>query len=170
MTAAQTKGAKMILGTYRDREEHEKSRKQGTKKIKKIVLKASVVTTFPVSATEPSRGPCHTICHLHPALVGNGIKLFGGWWWFWIIYCTYLLFTFYTTMNLNISHWVLFLFNNGYLTKRGTPPRNIDKKGDTAFRRRWRLVISTAYSNLLRLSCSLGSSQPPTVFVFSWSV
>ena len=41
--------------------------------------------------TKPSRGPCHTICHL-PALVGNGIKLFGGWWWFWMISYTYYLF------------------------------------------------------------------------------
>ena len=44
----------------------------------KIVLTASTVATFPVSATKSSRGPCHTRRHLPPALFGNGIKLFGG--------------------------------------------------------------------------------------------
>ena len=34
-------------------------RKQGTQKSEKLVLNASVVTKFPVSATKPSRGPCH---------------------------------------------------------------------------------------------------------------
>ena len=42
----------------RDKEgENEKSRKPGAKKSKKIVLKASVVTKFPVSATEISDRP-----------------------------------------------------------------------------------------------------------------
>ena len=87
--------------TYRDKEGENVfflSRNQGTKKSKKIVLKASVVTKFPVSATKtkPSRGPCHTICHLLPALVGNGTNFFGGWWWFWKNYCT-CDYSFYTT-------------------------------------------------------------------------
>ena len=34
----------------------------------------SIARDLPVSATKPRRGPCHTICHLLPALVGNGIK------------------------------------------------------------------------------------------------
>ena len=34
----------------------------------------SIATNLPVSATKPTRGPCHTISHLLPALVGNGIK------------------------------------------------------------------------------------------------
>ena len=46
---------------------------------KKIVIKASAVTKFPVPAKKPSRGPCHTLSHLLPALGGNGIKLYGGW-------------------------------------------------------------------------------------------
>ena len=71
MNAAQTK--------EREEEEHngirkEKIREVGTRrKSKKIVLKASIVTKLPVSATKPSLGPCCTICHL-PALVNNGIK------------------------------------------------------------------------------------------------
>ena len=28
----------------------------------------------PVSATKPSRGPCHIFCHIFPALVDSGIK------------------------------------------------------------------------------------------------
>ena len=56
-----------------------------------LLLLLLYASKFPVSATKPSRGPCHTsICHL-PALVGNGIKLCGRWWRFWMIYCTYLL-------------------------------------------------------------------------------
>ena len=61
--------------TYRDKEgENKKSRKQGTKKARKSYIKTSIVTKFLVSATKPSREPCHTICHLLPALVSNGIK------------------------------------------------------------------------------------------------
>ena len=37
----------------------QKSRKQGTKQSKEIVVKASVVTKLPVSGPKPSRGPCH---------------------------------------------------------------------------------------------------------------
>ena len=36
-----------------------KAGKQGSQRIGKRVLKASVVTTFPVSAKKPSVGPCH---------------------------------------------------------------------------------------------------------------
>ena len=71
MTAAQTK--------QHEEEEHtrlckEKIRKVGSKaKSMKIVLKASMVK-LPVSATKPTGGPCHTSCHLLPALVDSGIK------------------------------------------------------------------------------------------------
>ena len=34
----------------------------------------SIATNLPVSATKRRRGPCHTVCHLLPALVGKGIK------------------------------------------------------------------------------------------------
>ena len=33
-----------------------------------------IVTNIPVSAAKSSRGPRHSICHLIPALVGNGVK------------------------------------------------------------------------------------------------
>ena len=54
----------------------EKIRKVGSKARKQeIVLKAFIVTNLPDSATtKPSRGSCHTIYHLIPTLVGNGIK------------------------------------------------------------------------------------------------
>ena len=65
--AAQTKEQDK---TYRDKAgQNKKSRKQGTKVSKQeIVLKAFIVTNLPVSATKPSREPCHTIGHLLPAL------------------------------------------------------------------------------------------------------
>ena len=54
---------------------HEKIRKTVSKtQSQEIVLKAFMVTNLPASATKPSRGPCHTICHLIPALVDNDIK------------------------------------------------------------------------------------------------
>ena len=66
---AQNKAKKVVL----------EARSKAQKKSKKIELKAPVATKFPVSVTKPSRGPYHATCHLLPALVGNGIKLFGGW-------------------------------------------------------------------------------------------
>ena len=52
------------------------SRKQGTKSSTQEdrTQGVSIATIFPVSAPKPRRGPCHTICHLLPALVSNGIK------------------------------------------------------------------------------------------------
>ena len=44
------------------------------KENKEIVLKAYIVTKLPASATKPSRGPCHTLCQVILALIGNGIK------------------------------------------------------------------------------------------------
>ena len=53
----------------------EKRRKEGSEtKRKKIVLEASIGTELPISATKPSRVPCHPICHLLPILVDSGIK------------------------------------------------------------------------------------------------
>ena len=78
-TAAQTKEHEEDKHTGTTKEKMRKSRKQGTtKKQKNRTQGVSVVTKIPVSATKPSRGPCHTICHLLPAFVGNGIKLVGG--------------------------------------------------------------------------------------------
>ena len=53
-----------------------KRRKEQGSKAKKqeIVLKASIVTKLPVSASKPNRGPCRTICHRLPTLVNSGIK------------------------------------------------------------------------------------------------
>ena len=53
-----------------------KSRNQGTKasKHENRTQGISIAINLPVSDTKPRRGPCHTICHLLPALVGNGIK------------------------------------------------------------------------------------------------
>ena len=53
-----------------------KSRRQGTKACKEEhrTQGVSIAINLPVSATKPRRGPCHTICHFLPALVGNGIK------------------------------------------------------------------------------------------------
>ena len=34
-----------------------------------IVIKTSMVTNLPVSATKPNRGPCHTLCHLLTSVV-----------------------------------------------------------------------------------------------------
>ena len=77
MTAAQTKERRRE--TYRNNGgDYKKSRKQGTNKSKKVVLKASMVTKLPVSDTKPSWGPYHTICHLLPALVDNSIKCHYG--------------------------------------------------------------------------------------------
>ena len=78
MAAAQTKGHEDKHTGMQGKNKKEKKtekRKVGSKAqkqaSKKIVLKA---TNLSVSATKPGRGPCHTICHLLPALVGNGIK------------------------------------------------------------------------------------------------
>ena len=56
-------------------EKNEKSRKHGTKERKQEnrTQGDSIATDLPVLATKPRRGPCHTICHVLPALVGNGI-------------------------------------------------------------------------------------------------
>ena len=53
-----------------------KSRKQGTKASKQEnrTQGVSIATNLPISATKPRREPCHNICHLLPALVGNGIR------------------------------------------------------------------------------------------------
>ena len=82
MAAAQTKGHEEdkhtgIQGKKKKRKKREtKSRKRGTKASKQEshTQGVSIATIIPVSATKPSRGRCHTICHLLPALVGNGIK------------------------------------------------------------------------------------------------
>ena len=67
----------ILLCTYRNTQgEKEKSRKRGTKN-KNIVLKASVVTKLPASATKPSRGPCHIF--FLPSSATLSIKVFGGW-------------------------------------------------------------------------------------------
>ena len=60
----------------KERKKKKKSRKQGTKerKRKSYSRRLHGKKNLPVSATKPRRGPCHTICHLLPALVGNGIK------------------------------------------------------------------------------------------------
>ena len=71
MTAARTKQhqkEKHIVTTRT-----EKNAKK--KKSKKIVLKASIATKLPVSATKPSRARCHTSCHLLPTLVDNGVSM-----------------------------------------------------------------------------------------------
>ena len=47
-----------------------KAQKQATKSYSRRLHS----NNLPVSATKPRRGPCHTICHLLPALVCNGIK------------------------------------------------------------------------------------------------
>ena len=51
-----------------------KSRNQDTKASKQEnrTQGVSIATNLPVSATKPRRGRYHTICHLFPALVGNG--------------------------------------------------------------------------------------------------
>ena len=84
MAAAQTKGHEEDKHTgmqgknnlRKKRKRKTESRKQGTKvsKQENRTQGVSIATNFPVSATKPRRGPCHTICHLLPALVGNGIK------------------------------------------------------------------------------------------------
>ena len=89
MAAAQTKGHEEDKHTgMQDKRKKEKkakrktkSRKQGTKASfqENRTQGVSIDTNLSVSATKPRRGPCHTICHLLPVLVGNGIKLFGGW-------------------------------------------------------------------------------------------
>ena len=84
MTAAQTKGHEEDKNTgmqgkrRKERKEKRKtkSRKQGTKASKQEnrTQDVSMAKNLPVSATKPRRGPCHTICHFLPALIGNGIK------------------------------------------------------------------------------------------------
>ena len=83
MAAAQTKGHEEDKHTgmqeKRGKETKEKRKVGGSK----VQIKASkqenrtqgvsIATNIPVSATKPRRGPCHTICHLIPALDGNGI-------------------------------------------------------------------------------------------------
>ena len=63
---------------WKERKEKRKTecRKQGTKARKQQYRTqgVSIATNLHVSATKPRRGPCHTICHLLPAFVGNGIK------------------------------------------------------------------------------------------------
>ena len=53
-----------------------KSKKQGTKASdqENRTQGVSIATNLASSATKSRRGPYHTICHLLPALVGNGIK------------------------------------------------------------------------------------------------
>ena len=72
MTAAQTK--------EHEEDKHtgmaEKMRNVGgkTQKQENCTQGVYIVTNLPVSATKPRRGLCHTICHILPALVGNGVK------------------------------------------------------------------------------------------------
>ena len=81
MAAAQTKGHKedghteMQEKVGKERKDTEK-RKVGSKarKQENRTLGVSIATNLPVSATKPRRGPCHTICHLLPALVGIGMN------------------------------------------------------------------------------------------------
>ena len=75
MTAARTKQYEEAKHTGIRTEKKKTTRNQG-KENKKIVFKASmsIVTKLPVSATKPSRGPCHTICHLLPTLVDSDVK------------------------------------------------------------------------------------------------
>ena len=84
MDAAQTKGHEADKHTEMHGKKKEKKRKtknekrelgskaQGNKQARKRT--PSIATNLPVSATKPRRGPCHTICHFLPALVGNGMK------------------------------------------------------------------------------------------------
>ena len=80
MVAAQTKGHEEGKSARMQEKQHERkkrktnSRKQGTKarKQENRTYDVSIATNLPVSATKPRRGPCHTICNLLPALVGNG--------------------------------------------------------------------------------------------------
>ena len=81
MTAAQTKGHEEDKHTgmqeKNKKEKKNEQRKAGSKAQKKQENRTegvSIATNLPVSATKPKRGPCHTICNLLPALVGNGIK------------------------------------------------------------------------------------------------
>ena len=69
-------GCRKKIRRERKKKRKTKSRKQGTKASKQEnrTQGVSIATNLPVSATKPRRGPCHTICHLLPALVGNGIK------------------------------------------------------------------------------------------------
>ena len=81
MTAAQTREHEDDTARKHTEMKKENMRKVGSrhKKGEKIVLKASVATTFPEFASKPSQIPCYTIFHLRSASVGNGIKLFGDW-------------------------------------------------------------------------------------------
>ena len=83
MAAAQTKGHEEDKHTgmqgknnlRKKRKRKTESRKQGTKvsKQENRTQGVSIATNFPVSATKPRRGLCHTICHLR-ALVSNDIE------------------------------------------------------------------------------------------------
>ena len=80
MSAAQTKGHEgdQHTGTHEKGKDEKKSEKRevGSKaqKQENRTQGISIATNLPVYATKPRRGPCHTICHLLPALVGNAIK------------------------------------------------------------------------------------------------
>ena len=82
MAAAQTKGHEEDKHTGMQEKKNEKEEKKNEKrkvgsraqKARKSYSRISIATNLPVSATTPRGGPCHTICHLLPALVGNGIK------------------------------------------------------------------------------------------------
>ena len=81
MAAAQTKGHEEDehTGMQEKKKKRKKtSREQGTKASKQEnrTQGVSIATNLPVSATKPRRGPCHTICHILPAPIGNVIKCY----------------------------------------------------------------------------------------------
>ena len=70
---------KINIPGCREQKEEKKKRKVGSKVQKQASKQenrtqgVSIEANLPVSAAQPRRGPYHTICHLVPTVVGNGI-------------------------------------------------------------------------------------------------
>ena len=69
-TGMQEKNRRRKVKTKNEKQEARHESKQAINRTQGV----SIATNLPVSATKPRRGPCHTICDLLPALVGNGIN------------------------------------------------------------------------------------------------